>query len=1048
VLLDVVNADKSVIIIVIMAMQSKQVSQLFLSCLLVLLKSNLPHGFIAKTHFGSIAPYSKCQIKPELAKHQLGYCSPSLVTHIKGYLQHYESRTGTGLLASRQAFVLNEKNADNIEDMQNHPNYEHLFKELSDFSQRGQALSELWDSDLSFSMADYKALMRAAGQLGRTKMLSTIFQEMRLLSDNKELDQDIYDMCLKISVSRGFWRQTIFVLKDMLGNGLVPDLESFNAALCTTKGKFNVVMEIYWLMKKNNVTPDIKTYTLLLQLSNRNQKVKYGLKFIAEAESLNLEPDADFIRQVCDACLIAQEYSKLSSKLIELHKTGFKFDFDSLSKSAIKVLIETGDSAILDMTKQVAEQTEMTEEDFEEALGTAFALVFRNTCQYDDAINAMELLQSYGVSLGMRGFSSVVAEAIRAGKSEYAATLVSEMEAQGLEVRTEVYVRLIKDCAMRREHENVLKYYKTLRSNRSAMDYQYETSSRVVESVIKAKVALGDYQGAIDMFEETKRSDILELTFDMYSETVLCYYRTQNWSTVVAHVIHMQKLFSIESRHQFFLWVSCYTMAIRSSGMLQDEVRALQFLEEMRTIHDITPGLSSWSATIGACSKAGNLEMAFEVFEEMVTRIEEPLSCVPFNALMTACQENGQVDRTFEVLGLIQKHEIQPDPITYSLLVSACAKNKNWKQLKYLVQTCPESKINALLLVNRHASFDDVKDLYEWLLRQESQVDLDLFLGYINACRSSGNWEEALGTLKTMRNLKFPPNEEVYLEVLRILQRNYRTDEAFNLFLEMESLSLTITKDTYRVLMKLFLEKKRHQDLYHVVQRFMDDGMSFDYLAYLSAITACSRLKKTNEVAYHYNAIRQSPFSVNPKIYAMVTHCFLTAKMNSKAFSVLLEMRMDGGVPNEQIFIAVFLAFKKAGSYEHALDVFEEMVDAGHNPNVSLYANVLEVCSKANLPEDSCYYIQEMLCQQKQISPSMYSHALMPMIESKMWSEILDTAMELKKANGKAIVEQPIISKLHHLRSQKGSEDSVLSQKDIKIINRILKVLETSSFTN
>jgi len=581
--------------------------------------------------------------------------------------------------------------SNNVQDL---PEFKPIFKRLNDHSSRKGALLQLLQSELPFTVLDYKSLLKAACQLGRQDLVGQLLQEIRILS--QAIIPEIYDMGLKISVSRNYWRLIIFLLEDMLRNGFIPPVESFNAALCTCCGTGNVraSFELYQMMKKYHIKPDIKSYTLLMHIAVRSGDVSMALNYLNEAESLQLQPDLKYIRQAHAVCLLAKEYTRLKTFYQRSAEAGIDPELDAMATTALKVLLDTEDPFFLDQLKEQAARLNLSDEQVVAALTEAFFLVFRNTCQFTAAIDALELLQrSYGISLGMRAFSSVVAEALRANEHDYVFNLVKEVEQQGLDVGSEVYVRLIKYCACQKDFKRVLQFYKTLKSCRISQGVYDEPNFKVFECVIKAKVALLDFNGAIALFYERKDTSNEAITFCMYADILHAFSRTRRWKSVVAHFQEMQRQFTfIESEYDTLFWVSCYTIAIRAAGKLQELGTALQFLQEMKTLHKLPRSLSTWTTAIGACATTGKANEAFEVFEEMLAEVEkDTLTSAPFNALMVVCRESNELDRAFEVFRKMEDFNVGPDTITYSILVSICGQKKQLEP-----DQIPLSKVSRL----------------------------------------------------------------------------------------------------------------------------------------------------------------------------------------------------------------------------------------------------------------------------------------------------------------------------------------------------------------
>jgi pentatricopeptide repeat protein len=87
----------------------------------------------------------------------------------------------------------------------------------------------------------------------------------------------------------------------------------------------------------------------------------------------------------------------------------------------------------------------------------------------------------------------------------------------------------------------------------------------------------------------------------------------------------------------------------------------------------------TYSTLISACEKAGEWELALQLFEEM--RGE---GCVPnvisYNSLITACAQGAQWEKAAEVFEAMQRQGCRPDVVTYTALISAYEKGGQWRR--------------------------------------------------------------------------------------------------------------------------------------------------------------------------------------------------------------------------------------------------------------------------------------------------------------------------------------------------------------------------------
>ena len=119
------------------------------------------------------------------------------------------------------------------------------------------------------------------------------------------------------------------------------------------------------------------------------------------------------------------------------------------------------------------------------------------------------------------------------------------------------------------------------------------------------------------------------------------------------------------------------------SGELKQLDRVRQQHAEMLEL-GLRPDAVTYSVLIGAAGKALDLELAFEFFEHLKEAAKESklsgdendpeiaVTTVTFINLINACEACGQLDRAFEVFDEMKSSGFIPNVTTYTALLHAC----------------------------------------------------------------------------------------------------------------------------------------------------------------------------------------------------------------------------------------------------------------------------------------------------------------------------------------------------------------------------------------
>ena len=117
--------------------------------------------------------------------------------------------------------------------------------------------------------------------------------------------------------------------------------------------------------------------------------------------------------------------------------------------------------------------------------------------------------------------------------------------------------------------------------------------------------------------------------------------------------------------------ISAWNARIFGCKNQRDWRNALGILSFM-SAQGVNPSLVSFNAALETCGRAGQVDAAFFVLEQ-IWRYGLQADVVTFTSLINACSRVHQVDRAFAVLYSMNEWGVSPNCITYNALLHACA---------------------------------------------------------------------------------------------------------------------------------------------------------------------------------------------------------------------------------------------------------------------------------------------------------------------------------------------------------------------------------------
>ncbi|XP_042477984.1 pentatricopeptide repeat-containing protein At2g22410, mitochondrial-like isoform X1 [Macadamia integrifolia] len=150
---------------------------------------------------------------------------------------------------------------------------------------------------------------------------------------------------------------------------------------------------------------------------------------------------------------------------------------------------------------------------------------------------------------------------------------------------------------------------------------------------------------------------------------------------------------------------------------------AIDFFSQMLR-EDIQPSEATFVSVLLACAHTGLVEKGFEYFESMTKFYCMEPKMKHYGCMVDLLSRSGNLDRAF---GFIKNMPVDPDPIVWRILLSACKLQGNVLMAeivtKKLIESDPDNSGNYVLLSNTYAGadrWDDAMNMRE--LMKDSDV--------------------------------------------------------------------------------------------------------------------------------------------------------------------------------------------------------------------------------------------------------------------------------------------------------------------------------------
>jgi pentatricopeptide repeat protein len=318
---------------------------------------------------------------------------------------------------------------------------------------------------------------------------------------------------------------------------------------------------------------------------------------------------------------------------------------------------------------------------------------------------------------------------------------------------------------------------------------------------------------------------------------------------------------------------------------------SLRALEEGRHIHMqiIQQGCESdayvGSSLVDMYAKCGSIEDAWRVFNRMPTR-----NVVAWSAMILGYVKSGQGQKALELFHQMQHEGVQPDPVTFVGVLTACARVVALEEGRHvheeIVQAGVESNVFVSnSLVDMYAKCGSMEDAWKVFNRMPTRNVVAwsaMILGHVKC----GQGHKALALYRQMQQEGVEPDPITFVGVLnacasvaaleegrhveeQIIQSNYDTD----IFLDSSLVDMYAKcgslEDAWRVFNRMpirdmvswtamlggYAMHGRGKEALRHFEQMCEKGVEIDKITFVSLLSACSHGGLVDEGLHYFESM-------------------------------------------------------------------------------------------------------------------------------------------------------------------------------------------------
>ncbi|RDX76532.1 Pentatricopeptide repeat-containing protein, partial [Mucuna pruriens] len=368
--------------------------------------------------------------------------------------------------------------------------------------------------------------------------------------------------------------------------------------------------------------------------------------------------------------------------------------------------------------------------------------------------------------------------------------------------------------------------------------------------------------------------------------------------------------------------------------------------------------------SIAALSRAGNLDAARKLFDEMPTK-----DVVTWNTMLSAYWQNGFLQHSTALFHSMPLRNV----ISWNSMIAACVQNGNLDDaLRYFAAAPEKNAASYNVLISglaRLGRVGEAQRLFEAMPRPNVVSYTALVDGYARV-------EGGIGRARTLFEAMPRRNAVSWTVMISGLVENGLCEEAWQVFVRMPQKNnvartamitgfckqgkmeeartlfeeiLCRDRVSWNIIITGYAQNGRGEEALNLFLQMIRTGMQPDDLTFVSVFTACASLASLEEGRQVHALIIKHGFDSD----LSVSNALIT--MHSKCGGIVDSELAFGQISHPDLvsWNTIIAAFAQHGLYDKARSYFDQMVTVNVQPDGITFLSLLSVCCRAGKVDES-----------------------------------------------------------------------------------------------
>ncbi|ORX92157.1 TPR-like protein [Basidiobolus meristosporus CBS 931.73] len=336
-----------------------------------------------------------------------------------------------------------------------------------------------------------------------------------------------------------------------------------------------------------------------------------------------------------------------------------------------------------------------------------------------------------------------------------------------------------------------------------------------------------------------------------------------------------------------------------------DQAKAI--LAEMG-MNGVSPDVHTYNIIMNAVGRESP-ESAFQVYQRMIKQDILP-DLVTYNTLLKVCKQKGDIELLTKVYNILLEDEgVEPDVVTYSILIDAHSKRRN---------------------------LGTAQTIYREMLANGVAPDLVTFNNLLDGFAKSLDVDQAMALYKEMLDLDIKPNVITFSILINMRAKFGQMEEAMKMYSEMMQQELTPNVFTYTTLIDGFVKTNDIEKAAAIYQEMLDANISPNVVTYSTLIHAYSKSGLVSQAMDLFQDMLTNRVYPDAVTYNTLIDAHMKTSNLESAQRMYKDMLSLNVAPDVVTYSIMIKGYVKAEQLDLAKALVEQMKKSSIEPNPDL----------------------------------------------------------------------------------------------------------------